>query len=37
VEDLVPVLEDAGFGGFRTGELGITSLGFVTARAVGGT
>jgi len=33
VEDLVPVLEDAGFGDFRTGELGIMSLGFVTARA----
>jgi ubiquinone/menaquinone biosynthesis C-methylase UbiE len=35
VEDLVPVLEDAGFGDFRTGELGIMSLGFVTARAAG--
>ena len=29
VEDLVPVLEDAGFGHFHTGELGIMSLGFV--------
>jgi demethylmenaquinone methyltransferase/2-methoxy-6-polyprenyl-1,4-benzoquinol methylase/phosphoethanolamine N-methyltransferase len=35
VEDLLPVLEDAGFGEFRTGELGIMSLGFVTARAAG--
>jgi len=35
VEDLVPVLEHAGFGEFRTGELGIMSLGFVTARAAG--
>lgn len=32
VEDLVPVLEAAGFGDFRTGELGILSLGYVTAR-----
>jgi ubiquinone/menaquinone biosynthesis C-methylase UbiE len=35
VEDLVPVLEEAGFGEFRTGELGIMSLGFVAARAAG--
>jgi ubiquinone/menaquinone biosynthesis C-methylase UbiE len=35
VEDLVPVLEEAGFTDFRTGKLGIMSLGFVTARAVG--
>jgi ubiquinone/menaquinone biosynthesis C-methylase UbiE len=33
VEDLVPVLATAGFGDFRTGELGMLSLGFVTARA----
>jgi ubiquinone/menaquinone biosynthesis C-methylase UbiE len=32
VEDLVRVLEGAGFGDFRTGELGIMSLGFVCAR-----
>lgn len=33
VEDLLPVLEEVGFGEFRTGQLGIMSLGFVTARA----
>jgi ubiquinone/menaquinone biosynthesis C-methylase UbiE len=33
VEQLVPVLETAGFCDFRTGELGMMSLGFVTARA----
>jgi ubiquinone/menaquinone biosynthesis C-methylase UbiE len=33
VEDLVPVLETAGFADFRTGELGMMSLPFVTARA----
>ena len=33
VEDLVPVLETAGFGDFHTGDLGIMSLGFVSARA----
>ena len=33
VEDLLPTLESAGFSDFRTGELGILSLGFATARA----
>jgi ubiquinone/menaquinone biosynthesis C-methylase UbiE len=33
VEELVPVLDTAGFNNFRTGELGMMSLGFVTARA----
>jgi ubiquinone/menaquinone biosynthesis C-methylase UbiE len=33
VEELVPVLDTAGFNDFRTGELGMMSLGFVTARA----
>ena len=33
VEELVPVLDIAGFSDFRTGELGMMSLGFVTARA----
>jgi len=33
VEELVPVLDTAGFNDLRTGELGMMSLGFVTARA----
>jgi ubiquinone/menaquinone biosynthesis C-methylase UbiE len=34
VEELLPLLEAAGFGEIRTGELGVMTLSFVTARAV---